>query len=69
VSEVRHSSVKLDPMTLGQVFANSVEEDKIHPLTIPEIAKEQHKDRSLKRDTLLKGANGMKSSSSKILMY
>jgi len=44
-----NSSVKLDPMTLGQVFANSAEEDEIYPLTIPEIAKEQHKDKSLKR--------------------
>jgi len=43
------SSVKLDPMTLGQVLANSAEEDEVYPLTIPEIAKEQHKDRSIKR--------------------
>lgn len=45
----RNSSIKLAPMTLGQVFANSAQEDEIYPLTIPEIAKEQQKDRSLKK--------------------
>ena len=45
----RHSSIKLDPMTLGQVFANSAQEDEVYPLTIPEIAEQQHKDKTLKR--------------------
>ena len=54
-------------MTLGQVFAK-VQKRRKYILDLPEIAKESIRIEAL-RDTLLKGANGMKSSSSKILMY